>query len=142
LRVGFLLNEKVRKKFGIFPNIVLPLQCILMIVIGRKILLKLQKKNIGNRRLCSEIDHLLSDLEGYSPENGSIFNYRRDADLVHADGFYFFDIHIHRTLVLVELEEDGVATIIWAGTHLEYESIFRNNKSTVEKWLRKNKYIR
>jgi len=113
-----------------------------MVVIGRKILLKLQKKNIGNRRLCNEIHQLLSDLEGYSPDSGSILNSRRDADLVHADGFYFFDIHIHRTLVLVELEEDGGATIIWAGTHLEYVSIFRNNKSTIEKWLRKNKYIK
>ena len=31
---------------------------------------------------------MLSDLEGYSPESGSSFNYRRVADLVHADGLY------------------------------------------------------
>jgi hypothetical protein len=61
--------------------------------------------------------------------------------LVHVDGFYFFDIHIHRTLILVEIDEEGEATIVWAGTHQEYETTFKNNKSTIEKWLRKNGYI-
>lgn len=33
-------------------------------------------------------------------------------------------------------EDEGTATITWAGTHNEYESIFKNNKTTIEKWLR------
>lgn len=66
----------------------------------------------------------------------------RDADRVHTDGFYFFDINIHRTLILIEFDDDGEATIIWAGTHQEYESTFKNNKPTIEKWLRNKGYIK
>lgn len=65
---------------------------------------------------------------------------RPDADCVHNDGFYFFDINIHRTFVLIEFDEDGEATVIWAGTHQEYESIFKNNKNTIKKWLKFNGY--
>lgn len=54
---------------------------------------------------------------------------------------FIFDIHIHRTLILIELNEDGEATIVWAGSHQEYEEIFKNNKLVVEKWLRKKGYI-
>jgi mRNA interferase HigB len=60
---------------------------------------------------------------------------------VHSDGFYFFDINVHRTLIMIEYADDGEATIVWAGTHQEYEIVFKNNKSTIEKWLRRNNYI-
>ncbi|AJH13725.1 addiction module toxin RelE [Myroides profundi] len=66
---------------------------------------------------------------------------RADMDCVHSEGFYFFNIHIHRTLVLIEFDEEGEATILWVGAHQEYESIFKNNKKTIEKWLRNNNYI-
>jgi hypothetical protein len=112
-----------------------------MRIIGKKILLKVKKKNIGNVNLCTEIDRLIADLEDFNPGDESINDVRNDADCVHGDGFYFFDIHIHRTLILVEFDDDGEATVIWAGTHQEYETIFRNNKSTIAKWLRKNGYI-
>jgi hypothetical protein len=112
-----------------------------MRVLGKKIILKIIKKNIGNQKLCSEIDRLISELEGFNPDGNTINQLRSDADCVHRDGFYFFDIHIHRTLILIELDDEGEATIIWAGTHQEYESIFKNNKSSIEKWLRKNNYI-
>ncbi len=55
--------------------------------------------------------------------------------------FIFFNINIHRTLVLIELDENGEATIVWVGTHQEYETTFKNNKNTIEKWLRNNGYI-
>ena len=42
---------------------------------------------------------------------------------------------------MIEFDEEGDATIIWAGTHQEYESIFKNNKRIIEKWLRTNNYI-
>jgi len=64
-----------------------------------------------------------------------------DADCIHNDGFYFFNISIHRSLILIELDEEGEATILWVGSHDEYERTFKNNKSTIEKWLRKNEYI-
>lgn len=112
-----------------------------MRVLGKKIILKVKKKNIGNKKLCDEIDKLIEDLENFKPEEQTLKEIRDDADCVHSDGFYFFDINIHRTLVMVELDEEGEATIVWAGTHQEYESTFKNNKKTIEKWLRNNNYI-
>lgn len=108
---------------------------------GKKILLKLKKKNIGNQKLCSAIDQLILDLEAFDPRDTLVIDIRQDADCVHSDGFYFFDLNIHRTLILVELDEDGEATIVWAGNHQEYERTFKNNKSTIEKWLRDKDYI-
>lgn len=111
-----------------------------MRIVGKKIILKL-KKNIGNKKLCKEIDRLVTDLESFHPKDKRISDIRNDADRVHADGFYFFNINIHRTLILIEYDADGEATIVWAGTHQEYQSIFKNNKSTIEKWLRTKGYI-
>lgn len=112
-----------------------------MRIIGKKTVLKIKKKNIGNKKLCNEIDKLIADLENFNPAKDNINNIRNDLDCVHNDGFYFFNMNIHRTLILIEFDDDGEATIVWAGTHKEYESIFKNNKTTIEKWLRKNNYI-
>nr|WP_246535449.1 MULTISPECIES: hypothetical protein [Litoribacter] len=43
-------------------------------------------------------------------------------------------------MILIEFE-DQEATVVWAGNHQEYESVFRNNKVTIKKWLRKNGWI-
>jgi hypothetical protein len=112
-----------------------------MRVLGKKIILKIKKKNIGNKKLCDAIDSLIADLENFKLREESITDIRNDADCVHPDGFYFFNINIHRTLILIALDDDGEATIVWAGTHQEYETIFKNNKLTIEKWLRKYGYI-
>ncbi|UUF13613.1 MULTISPECIES: type II toxin-antitoxin system HigB family toxin [Flavobacterium] len=112
-----------------------------MRIIGKKTILKIKKKNIGNKKLCDEIDKLIVDLERFNSNENTIDEIRNDADCVHNDGFYFFNINIHRTLILIEFDDDGEATIVWAGTHQEYESTFKNNKATIEKWLRKNNYI-
>lgn len=112
-----------------------------MRIVGKKIILKLKKKNRGNKKLCAEIDKLVADLENFNPREKSITEIRTDADRVHSDGFYFFDINIHRTLILIEFDDEGEATIVWAGTHQEYESIFKSNKSTIERWLRNKGYI-
>ena len=98
-----------------------------MRVLGKKILTKLQAKNKSNRRLCSAIDQLIKDLEQFNPTLALLETVR--------------DIHIHRTFILIDLDEDGEAVIIWAGSHDEYERTFKNNKSTIEKWLRYNGYI-
>ena len=112
-----------------------------MRIVGKKIILKIKKKNIGNRKLWSEIDKLISELEGFDPSYQNLKDIREDADCVHSDGFYFFNINIHRTLILIEFDEEGEATIVWAGSHDEYETIFKNNKSTIAKWLRNRNYI-
>ena len=112
-----------------------------MRILGKSKILKVKKKNIGNKKLCNAIDELIADLEGFEPNKQSLINIRKDADCVHSEGFYFFNINIHRTLVLIELDENGEATIVWVGTHQEYETTFKNNKNTIEKWLRSNGYI-
>ena len=50
--------------------------------------LKSKKKNIGNKKLCTEIDKLITDLEKFNPREESISDIRNDADCVHSDGFY------------------------------------------------------
>lgn len=85
------------QKFGFYQNFYLPLHGDPMRIIGKKILLKVKKKNLGNLKLCSEIDTLISDLEDFKPGEKSIHEIRSDADNVHGDGFYFFhpsDINI------------------------------------------------
>jgi hypothetical protein len=113
-----------------------------MRVTGKKILAKLKLKQRGNSRLLNEIDLLIHDLE--SNEFTSFEDLKKvriDADKVHNEGFYFFNIHIHRTLILMEMNKTGEATIVWAGSHQEYEELFRNNKGTISKWLKQNGWI-
>nr|WP_295869629.1 type II toxin-antitoxin system HigB family toxin [uncultured Chitinophaga sp.] len=112
-----------------------------MRVTGISKLVKLKKKNAGNKNLCKEIDKLLRDLQQFGPANSRLTDVRKDADCVHNDGFYFFNINVHRSFVMIDFDGEGNATIIWVGSHDEYERTFKNNKSTIEKWLRKNGYI-
>ncbi|MDM1503126.1 type II toxin-antitoxin system HigB family toxin [Myroides marinus] len=112
-----------------------------MRLIGKVLLRKIKKKNSGNQKLCKAIDKLILDLELFNPDKEDLYFIRQDADCVHSDGFYFFNISVHRTLVLVEFDNQGEATIVWAGSHQEYESVFKNNKKTIEKWLRSKNYI-
>lgn len=105
-----------------------------MDIVGKKILEKLKRKNKGNIQLISEIDNLIKILEENEFKNQLEINkYRPDADCVHKDGFYFFNINVHRTLILIEFEENGEATIVWCGSHDEYEKTFKNNKNTIKK---------
>lgn len=69
-----------------------------------------------------------------------VIKIRPDADCVHSEGFYFFDINIHRTMILIVFEEDE-ASVIWSGPHDEYDSTFKGNKNTIEKWLRNQSMI-
>ena len=113
-----------------------------MRLIGKKKLEKFRRKNIGNTKLSQAIDDLIKAIEtsNWANEN-ELKKARPDADCVHNDGFYFFDINVHRTLILIEIEDEGEATVAWIGTHQEYESTFKNNKSTIKKWLKANEYI-
>ena len=113
-----------------------------MIVVNKKLLEKLKRKNKGNVFLIVAIDNLIGDLENNNLNNQTeLLKIRPDADCVHEDGFYFFDIHIHRSLILVEFDESGEITIVWCGSHDEYETTFKNNKNTIRKWLKEREWI-
>ena len=99
---------------------------------------KLRRKNQGNTILSQAIDELVNDIENEGCTNQEqLKKDRPDADLVHNDGFYFFNIHVHRVMILIEFEDDGEATVVWCGSHDEYQRTFRDNKSTIKKWLNK-----
>ncbi len=99
-------------------------------------LLKLKRKNRGNLKLSKAIDKLILDIESAKwGKKLELIESRPDADRVHSEGFFFFDINIHRTLILVVFTEQ-YAEILWVGNHNEYDSIFKGNKNTIEAWLR------
>lgn len=107
-----------------------------MKIVNKGKLLKLKRKNRGNSKLIKAIDRLILDFEDADWRNKTDVKIDRpDADCVHSEGFYFFDINIHRTMVLVVFDK-GEVIIVWAGTHDEYNLTFKGNKKTIEKWLR------
>jgi mRNA interferase HigB len=112
-----------------------------MRLLNKKLLEKLKRKNKGNLSLAKAIDKLIKDFEDNDWENQAELKITRaDADKVHSDSFYFFNINIHRTMILIEFQ-DNEATVVWAGTHQEYETTFKNNRNTIRRWLRSNDWI-
>jgi mRNA interferase HigB len=104
-------------------------------------LTKLKNKNRGNLKLTKAIDKLISDINDAKwKKQTDIKKTRPDADCVHSDGFYFFDLNVHRTMILIVFE-DNEATVIWTGSHDEYDKTFKGNKTTIEKWLRIKRLI-
>ncbi len=113
-----------------------------MDILNRKLLEKLKRKNKGNTALITAVDLLIFDFQMNDFKNQEELLLKRpDADCVHNNGFYFFDINIHRTLILVEFDECGEVTIVWCGSHDEYELTFKNNKNTIRKWLKSREWI-
>ncbi|MBN2730406.1 MAG: type II toxin-antitoxin system HigB family toxin [Bacteroidales bacterium] len=112
-----------------------------MRLLGKPKLEKLKRKNKGNKKLIDSIERLIIDIEENNWSNQlEVKESRPDADCIHSDGFYFFNINVHRTIILIEFD-DGEATVVWVGTHSQYETTFKNNKAIIEKWLRANEYI-
>jgi len=110
-------------------------------ILSKDKLAKLKRKNRGNTKLINAVDKLISDLESADWVNKTdIKQTRPDADCIHNDGFYFFDINIHRTMILIVFEK-AEAAVIWTGSHDEYDRIFKGNKKTIEKWLRNQQLI-
>jgi mRNA interferase HigB len=73
---------------------------------NKKILEKLKRKNKGNPLLVKAIDKLIDDIDDNDWKDQSELNKTRpDADHVHSDGFYFFNINIHRTMILMSSPE-------------------------------------
>lgn len=112
-----------------------------MELLRKNILNKLKNKNRGNLKLIKAINKLVSDIEDAKwKKQTDIKKTRPDADCVHSDGFYFFDLNVHRTMILVVFE-DNEAIVIWTGSHDEYDKTFKGNKRTIERWLRIKKLI-
>jgi len=112
-----------------------------MRLLHKKDLEKLKRKNKGNILLSKAIDKLIEDIEDSEWENQiELIRIRPDADCVHSDGFYIFNLNIHRTMILVEFEDDE-ASVVWVGTHQEYVTTFKNNRNTIKKWLNSNDWI-
>lgn len=112
-----------------------------MRLVNKKLLEKLKRKNKGNKSLVNEIIKLVDDIETNEwKDHTELKNSRFDADCVHNEGFYFFNISVHRTMVLIEFE-DGEATVVWVGSHQKYDATFKNNKNTIRKWLKSNNWI-
>lgn len=113
-----------------------------MNLINRSLLEKVKRKNQGNLKLIKVIDKLINDIQVNNWDSQiELKETRQDADCVHSDGFNFFVLNIHRTMVLVEFDENKRARIIWAGSHKDYEKTFRNNRNTIKKWLKDNGWI-
>lgn len=113
-----------------------------MNIINKQILGKLIRKNRGNIKLKKSVEKLILDIEKSNWENPQdLIDIRPDANCVYGGEFYFFNMNIHRTLILIEFEENGEATIVWAGNHDDYELTFKNNKNVIKKWLKNNDWI-
>lgn len=106
------------------------------------IIAKLIRKNQGNSKLVKAVQQLITDIEQSDWKTPlDLTNNRPDADCVYGGEFYFFNINVHRILILIEFEENGEATIVWAGNHDDYELIFKNNRVLIKKWLKENNWI-
>lgn len=113
-----------------------------MNLVNKSLLERFKIKNKGNVKLIVAIDKLIEDIK-VNDWNSPIElkETRTDADCVHSDGFYFFNINVHRTMILIEFDENKRARVVWAGSHQEYDKIFKNNKNTIKKWLKDNGWI-
>lgn len=113
-----------------------------MRIINKHILGKLIKKQQGNVKLIKAVNELIRLIEANNWKTPhELTEDRSDADCVYGGEFYFFNINVHRTLILIEFEENGEATIVWAGSHDEYENLFKNDKKVIKKWLKNNNWI-
>ena len=113
-----------------------------MEILRKDRLLRHKIKNKGNTKLTKAINFLMVDIEKANWRTKiEIIADRPDADCVHSEGFYFFNINIHRTMILIVFEENE-ATIIWTGSHDDYDLTFKGNKRTIENWLRKQGLIK
>lgn len=112
-----------------------------MQIADKDVLTKLRFRNRSNRQLSDAINQLITQFENNSITSlEQLLELRKDADKVHAKGFYFFNLHAYRALIFIEFSQNK-ARIVWVGNHQEYVSTFKNNKNTIEKWLRNKQWI-
>ncbi len=114
---------------------------LLMRLLGKNKLTKYKRKTRGNKPLADAIDKLIDEFDQNNWKNQlELKEHRPDADRIHSDGFYFFNLEVHRTMVLIEFDSQE-ATVVWVGSHQEYDSTFKNSKATIKKWLKSKGYI-
>lgn len=131
-----------RQKFRYCLNFIIFVENKFVNLINRSLLERLKRKNRGNIALIKAIDKLINDVQENDWNSQiELKETRPDADCVHSEGFYFFNLNIHRTMILIEFDESHRARVVWAGSHQEYEKIFKNNRSTIKKWLKDNGWI-
>lgn len=112
-----------------------------MRLLGKPKLQKLKRKKGGDKKLAKAIDKLIEDIENFSGKSyEELKNIRPDADKVHNEGFFFFDMSSYRSMIMIEFNDEE-ATIVWADSHESYERTFQNNKKVIETWLRNREYI-
>lgn len=112
-----------------------------MRLIGKKKLEKYKRKNRGDFQLDKDVDKLVVEIETHEwSDQTQLKIIRPDADCVHSDGFYFFNINTSRTMILIAFE-DKEATVVWIGDHQAYTNTFKNNRNTIRKWLKDHNYI-
>ena len=139
-----------------------------MKLIGKRKLIKFARKNRGNVILQKSIRLFQKEVsDSVWTSQQDLGSSAITFDSVHSGGFYIADISIHRAMVAItfintnELKccdklksskdesetiegkknEFGEVNVLWVGTHDEYELIFGNNKSVIEKWLRSHGHI-
>ena len=84
-----------------------------MNILGKGHLIILKHKNQGNIKLLIAVDKLIQDLEsGKIGSAESLQKIRSDADKVYNSGIYFFNIHIHRALLIIEFNKLQ-AKVLW-----------------------------
>jgi mRNA interferase HigB len=111
-------------------------------LVNRSLLERLKRKNRGNIKLIKAIDKLIEDIQLNNWNSPlELKETRNDADCVHSDGFYFFNLNVHRTMILIEFDDNKRARVVWIGSHHDYDKTFRNNKNTIKKWLKDNDWI-
>ncbi len=131
-----------RQKFRYCSNFIIFVENKFVNLINRSLLERLKRKNRGNIALIKAIDKLINDVQENDWNSQiELKETRPDADCVHSEGFYFFNLNIHRTMILIEFDESHRARVVWTGSHQEYEKIFKNNRSTIKKWLKDNGWI-
>lgn len=113
-----------------------------MKLIRKDKLIKLKRKEKGNLKLEKAINKLVKDIERAEwTDKFELIEIRPDADRVHSEDFFFFDINVHRTLALIVFTEQ-YAEILWVGSHDECDKTFKGNKKTIETWLRNHGKIK
>lgn len=112
-----------------------------MHIVNKHMLIKYKAKNLSNNRLIREIGILIDELENKQiMSSRDLIRIRKDADRIHSADIYFLNLYVHRVMVKMEFD-DGWAIILWIGSHEKYVATFKNNKDTIEKWLKANKIL-
>ncbi|MBC5994025.1 type II toxin-antitoxin system HigB family toxin [Pontibacter cellulosilyticus] len=104
-----------------------------MDVLGRN---KITKYVKNKHELAREFNAFVSKIKSSEWKSASdVKETFPDSDHIVGD-VYIFNISSSRSMAMVYFKEQEVE-IVWAGNHDDYETTFRNNTSTIKKFLKK-----